>query len=613
MRDPTNLSGNVMTLLRNAKDHGNDLTPIFSVLAFLGCCVSMVLFSDALAYEVRWEGLENKSIRTDLKSVSDTLRWRDRPPVSLGLLRRRAQGDIEQFRKVLRSAGYYGAEISFDVSEEKDDSIVTFDVRTGEVFRLESIEWTADDQNQKILKRLPTPDDLGLRKGEPARAQAILDAERRLIQALKKRGRPFAAVEDRRVVVDHRTQTVCVTFHLAPGPVARFGATTITGLKTVEESFVRNRLLWKQGERWNADLITETQKELTQSALFTLVRMTHADSLDATGELPLTVDVHEGKHRSVKIGASYKTEEGPGGKFSWEHRNLFHHGEKLLLSATGSAISTAFDASFLKPDFLAPNQSLLIASRLANDDTDAYLSRYLEAGVSLERKAGRTIKWSAGPAFRWSRVEQFEETDEFALISLQSHFDWDRSDNLLDPTRGGRLKVQLAPYWDTLGTSLTFTRGSVSYSHYFTLMEKPRIVFAARAGLGSMVGAERDAVPADLRFYAGGGGSIRGYPFQTVGPLLDDEPIGGRSLFDVNTELRVRVTRNIGIVGFIDGGSAFEAVTPDFSEEILWGAGLGFRYHTPIGPLRLDFAVPLQRRDGIDDWFQVYVSIGQAF
>jgi translocation and assembly module TamA len=237
----------------------------------------------------------------------------------------------------------------------------------------------------------------------------------------------------------------------------------------------------------------------------------------------------------------------------------------------------------------------------------------MESGVTLERKVGKTIKWSAGPAFRWSRVEQFEEKDEFALIGLQSILDWDRSDNLLDPTRGGRLRVQLTPYWDTLGTSLTFTRGSVSYSHYLTLLEKPHIIFAARAGLGSLVGAERDAVPADLRFYAGGGSSIRGYPYQTVGPLVDDDPIGGRSLFEVNTELRVRVTRDIGIVGFIDGGSAFEDIAPDFSEDILWGAGLGFRYYTPIGPLRLDVAVPLQRRHGIDDWFQVYVSIGQAF
>jgi translocation and assembly module TamA len=582
-------------------------------LALLLVGAGVPLPATALAYEVRWEGPDDRAIRADLESVSNTLKWMDKPPASEGLLRRRADGDVEQFQRVLRSAGYYGAEVSFRIDEETHVSIVTFLVQTGEVFRFESIEWTAEDENQRLLKRLPTPDELGLRRGEPARAQAILDAEKGLVQELKKRGRPFAEVDDRRVVVDHRTRTVRVTFHIAPGPVARFGATTITGLKAVEEIAVRNRLLWKQGERWNEDLVSETQKDLTRSALFTLVRITHADSLDSAGELPLTVHVNEGKHRSVKIGASYRTDEGPGGKFSWEHRNLFHQGEKLQLSATGSAITTAFDASFLKPDFLVPNQSLLVASRLANEDTEAYNSRYMESGVTLERKVGKTIKWSAGPAFRWSRVEQFEEKDEFALIGLQSILDWDRSDNLLDPTRGGRLRVQLTPYWDTLGTSLTFTRGSVSYSHYLTLLEKPHIIFAARAGLGSLVGAERDAVPADLRFYAGGGSSIRGYPYQTVGPLVDDDPIGGRSLFEVNTELRVRVTRDIGIVGFIDGGSAFEDIAPDFSEDILWGAGLGFRYYTPIGPLRLDVAVPLQRRHGIDDWFQVYVSIGQAF
>jgi translocation and assembly module TamA len=558
--------------------------------------------------------VEDKSLREDLESVSDSLKWREKPPATPGLLRRRAEEDVEQFLKILRSAGYYGAEVTVDLDEEQAPPTIVFDVRTGEVFRFESIEWTADESGSRYLRKLPKSDDLGLRKGDPARAQPILDAERRIIQALKKRGHPFAKMGDRRVVVDHQTRTVQVTFTLEPGPVAHFGPTTVTGLKNVREPAIRNRFLWKQGDRFNAELITETEKELAKSELFSLVRITPAESLDADGQLPMTLEVNERKHRSVKVGASYRTDEGPGGAFGWEHRNLFHHGEKLELNATASLISSAFDASFLKPDFFRPNQSLLLDSRLANDDTEAYISRYLEAGITLERKVGKTMKWSLGPTFRWEQVEQLGEEEEFALLGFQSLFGWDRSDNLLDPTRGGRLQLQATPYWDTLDPGLAFAKGSIGYSHYFRLRDSPRIVLAARTALGFLAGAERDAVPADLRFYAGGGGSVRGYPYQTVGPLTDsDDPLGGRSLFEVSTELRVRVTRDIEVVGFIDGGSAFESSTPDFSEEVLWGTGLGLRYHTPIGPLRLDVGVPLQRREEIDDFFQVYVSIGQAF
>lgn len=570
--------------------------------------------AEARSYKVRIEGVTERSLLADLESVSDSLKWREKPPASLGLLQRRAEGDVEQFLKVLRSSGYYGAEVTLKLDEEKDIPIITFDIRTGDVFRYESVEWAAADTDRGALRKLPTPDELGLRKGEPARTQPILDAEKLLVQALRRNGHPFAKVDDRRIIVDHQAKTMQVNFHLDPGPPARFGPTRITGLKTVRESAIRNRLLWKHGDPFNGDLVSETEKELTKSELFSLVRISSGENLAPDGELPLTLDVKERKHRSIKVGATYRTDEGPGVKFSWEHRNLFHHGEKLQLSATASTISTAFDASFRKPDFYRPNQSLLIASRLADDNTDAYESRNFETDLSVERKVGKTIKFGLGPGFRWARVEQLGERDEFALLALQSLFDWDRSDNLLDPTRGGRLKLQLAPYWDTLDTSLAFAKGSVSYSHYFRLSEKPLIVLAGRAALGSLVGAERDDIPADLRFYAGGGGSIRGYPFQTVGPLAaNKDPIGGRSLFEVNTECRVKITRSIGVVGFIDGGSAFESSTADFSESILWGAGVGLRYHTPIGPLRLDVGVPLDRRPEIDDPFQIYVSIGQAF
>jgi translocation and assembly module TamA len=128
-----------------------------------------------------------------------------------------------------------------------------------------------------------------------------------------------------------------------------------------------------------------------------------------------------------------------------------------------------------------------------------------------------------------------------------------------------------------------------------------------------MVGASRDAIPADERFYAGGGGSVRGYPFQSVGPVEGDEPLGGRSLFELSTELRIKVTDRIGLVAFLDGGTAFETTSPDFSEDLRWGTGLGIRYFTPIGPFRLDVGVPLNRRPEIDDSFQIYVSLGETF
>lgn len=568
----------------------------------------------AASYDVKIEGVEDGALLADLEAVSGTFKWKEKPPATLSILNRRAEDDTPLFLKALHSAGYYDGEASFELDTQKTLPLVTFTVKPGPLFHLESIEWTSDEADSALIKKLPSPEKVGLEKGNPAVASAILDGEKKLVEAMKREGFPFANVDRRRVEVDHATKTVRVTFHLDPGHLARFGPTQIQGLRTVDESFVRDKLPWKEGDPFNADLLTEAQKELTKTNLFGLVRITHGTSVDPGGELPLTMEVKERKHRSIKIGASYKTDEGPGGKFAWEHRNVFHSGEKLEFGLSASAIAFAFDASFKKPVFFRPEQSLLVSSRLANEDTDAFESRNLESTVSLERRFGKTFKLSTGPGFRWSRVTQLGDTEEFALVLFPVQLEWDGSNSLLDPTRGARVKAQVSPYWDMLDTNLAFAKTYLGASHYVTLFESPQVVFATRATLGVTASTTDGPIPADLRFYAGGGGSIRGYPFQTVGPIAGkDHPIGGKSLFEVSAEARIKITQNFGLVGFLDGGSAFESSYPDFKEDLLWGAGLGLRYYTPIGPLRLDVGIPLNRRPEIDDSFQVYVSIGQAF
>jgi translocation and assembly module TamA len=175
------------------------------------------------------------------------------------------------------------------------------------------------------------------------------------------------------------------------------------------------------------------------------------------------------------------------------------------------------------------------------------------------------------------------------------------------------LRLQLEPYVDISNTDLTFTKGGVIYSHYLPLLDKRRLVLAGRATAGSVFGEERNAIPADERLYAGGGGSIRGYFYQSVGPLFGTTPIGGRSLIELSLEFRLKLTDRFGLVGFLDGGTAFEGTHFNSGEDPLWGAGVGFRYYTPIGPLRIDIGFPLDRREGIDDAFQLYLSIGQSF
>ena len=204
-------------------------------------------------------------------------------------------------------------------------------------------------------------------------------------------------------------------------------------------------------------------------------------------------------------------------------------------------------------------------------------------------------------------------TKEFGLVSLPARLDWDTSDDRLDPSRGGRLKVQNEPFVDTLGEDLRFNRSRVDYAHYLQVHEQPQVVLAGRGAVGTLFGASRENVPASERFYAGGGGSVRGFGYQLAGDLdSKDKPLGGRSLIEMSGEVRVRVTETIGAVAFVDAGTTYASTVPDFDEPLRVGVGPGLRYFSPVGPIRADLGFPLDPRDK-DDTFQFYISLGQAF
>jgi translocation and assembly module TamA len=156
------------------------------------------------------------------------------------------------------------------------------------------------------------------------------------------------------------------------------------------------------------------------------------------------------------------------------------------------------------------------------------------------------------------------------------------------------------------------TVARASASTYVALDAEARTVLAGRIGFGSIIGADLEDIPANRRFFAGGGGSVRGFAYKSLGPRLQGEPIGGRSLLEASLEARFKVTETIGIVPFVDLGSAFDTSIPTFRERIRVAGGIGLRYYTSFGPIRLDIATPLIREKGEGD-VAVYLGFGQAF
>ena len=531
----------------------------------------------------------------------------------MGLLRRRVNNDIPVLQKALRSQGYYGSQITSRIDADVQPLKIIFIVDKGLPYVLESVDICVTGSDSKEKTKVPNVLDIGLTLKEPARSKPILDAKPAIVCWYRNRGFPFPKVSEPEAVVDHKKVTVTVAFSVQPGLKAGFGHTEFSGLESVGEAYMHGKIPWKKGDPFNAERLKLLEGRLMKTGLFSSVKAKDGPFIDEKGRISVGVEVRERKHRTIKGGASYRTDEGPGLNLSWEHRNILGRGESLKLSGLASGIALAAEGRFRRPEFLRSDQALLLNARLAEDSPDAFESRNLTSMAQIERKLSKRMDLSAVLGFRLSKVEQFGREERFDLISLPVNFRWDTSDQLLDPSRGGRMDFQAAPFYDLYGEDIFFYKGYARYSRYINISKDPPLVLALRASLGAMGGAERDKIPADIRFYAGGGGSIRGYAFQSVGPIRDNEPVGGRSLINMSAEVRIKITEKIGLVTFIDGGSAFESAFPDFGETLQWGGGLGFRYFTAIGPLRLDVGIPINRRPDIDDPFQIYVGIGQAF
>lgn len=592
-------------------------TSLFLALCFLLNLHPYSVFGAKLGipYEVMIQGVDDHKLLDMLQSVSDARALaKSKPPATLGLLRRRVDRDIGQFLKILKSEGFYGGRVTGDINAKTDPVQVTFQVDPGPAYPLKSVDIQITQEAAATKEKPPDLAKLGLTLGQAARGRTILNGEAALLRHFKKRGFALTQLTDRRVEVNHREKSLAVTYRIDLGQRARFGNTEITGLKSIDEAFLRSMIPWKKGDQFNIQLLEDAQTRLITTGLFSTVQVSQGETLQEEGFLPVNITVTDRKHRSISAGVSYMTDEGAGANISWEHRNLLGRGERLKLDTAVSGISLSAEGIFLKPQFLRNDQTLRLNLRFADETTDAFDSLSISSAVLVDRKLTKKITVGAGLAHKFSKVEQQGETERFSLLSLPLHFDWDSSGNLLDPKSGGRMILQVAPYHDIEKTDLNFLKSQITATRYLRLLKTPFLVLAGRASLGVMNGASLLDIPADERFYAGGGGSIRGYAYQSVGALdEDDDPIGGRSVLELSAELRFKLTDRIGMVTFLDGGSAFASTFPDSSEDLQWAAGLGFRYFTPIGPLRLDVGFPLDRRTDIDDTFQIYVSIGQAF
>jgi translocation and assembly module TamA len=589
------------------------------IAALTVALISNVAVRADLNYQTEITGAEDSDLASLLDKVSELKSLEDKPPASEEALRRRADRDLGRLTDAAHSLGFWDAQFSYDLNTETEPAKVTVKVEPGELYHVASVE--VQDPNHKPLA-VPNAEKLPLKTGDPARTAPVVAAETALLAALGNSGHPFAKAEDHRVEIDRTAHTMDVTYTLDPGPLQRFGPVAIEGLERLNPEYVEGRVRWQRGAIYDEAKVEETRRALITSGLFSTVRITPVADPDNPDDVRMTIDATERLHRSLGVGLAYNTTQGPAARAFWENRNLFGNAEYLRISAEGGQQIAGFRTNFRRPDFLTVDQDLLASAEIVNDTPVAYHSRRGVALVGIERRFSPEL--TAGIGVQGTKANVTPEANpnpttasapaqHYSLIGVPAYLKLDETDNLLNPTRGYRAQLSVMPAHTVSGPDLTFVSNLVAGSTYWAVGPEQRAILAGKLAVASLDGAPFAELPADQRIYAGGGGSIRPYGYQLAGPLdIGNKPFGGRSSLVLNLEARVRITENIGIVPFVDAGSYYESPAPQLGRTLLYGVGLGFRYYTAFGPLRLDLATPLHKRSG-DSPIQVYISLGQAF
>ena len=584
--------------------------------------------ADPQPYVVTLAPTGDAALDQALHDASTLATLRETAPVGPFALTARAQQDVTRFLTVLHGFGYYKAQVDVRIAgRAPDDSGLEtiLEQAPADPPTQVSVAFTPGPQfhlGQVAIDGTVPPDavaKLDLATGAPAIAQDVLDGQTRLLAALRGDGYALAKVDLPPVTLHDADNAVDLRFVVTSGPRVDLGPISVEGLQQTNEAFVQRRLMVHPGEQFNPDAIEAARQDLLSLGVFSDVRAVPADQLNPQGQLPVAYVVTERKLHAVDLGVSYSTDLGFGVNGAWHHRNLFGNAEQLNLTAAfqagGSAQTGAgyqVGAQFIKPDFLARDQSLTLNLGALKQNLQAYDQKAITEGAGLSRLITPQLTASIGVTGEQEQITQEAVLRHYDLIGLPIGLKYDNTNSLLDPTHGWRGAATVTPTQSLLAPSATFTLLQVAGSTYIDFSGSGRSVLALRGLVGQLVGADQFSVPPDQRFYAGGSATVRGFKYQSIGPLFPDgRPQGGTSVAAGTVEFRQRFLEHFGVVAFVDAGQANASGGP-FSGIWRIGAGVGARYYTSFGPIRLDVAVPLNRTPG-GDAFELYIGIGQAF
>jgi translocation and assembly module TamA len=534
----------------------------------------------------------------------------------------RARADRQLLLDILNGQGFFDADVQLRIEPSaQPGGIITIvlNVVSGRRYYLGKIAFNASQV---------TPPDLIVSNfapkiGDPIVADTILAAEANISVGLPQNGYPFAKVGQRDILLDGEAGTGDYTLPVDTGARSYFGQIRSEGNKAFDAGHITILRRFKTGDLYDSRKVDDLRAALVATGLLSTVSVEpvpgEGAAADGTPYADLLVRQQDGPARTLAASAGYGTGQGFRIEGSWTHRNLFPPEGSLTVAGVAGTQEQQVRVAFARANAGKRDRNLEVSLSALRGDFDAFEAYTGRVAATLSYVSTpiwqKKFTWSAGVELLATSEDSFDLTRGvrdrriYYVGALPGQIGLDRSNDLLNPTKGFRLSLRLTPEASLGNGTQFYARAILDGSYYYSVNDS--LMFATRVRVGTIVGIERENLAPSRRFYGGGGGSVRGFGYQELGPKdVNNDPIGGRSTSEAAIEARYRFG-NFGVVGFVDAGQVYESSIPKF-DDMRFGVGIGGRFYTNFGPIRLDFATPLNRQPG-ESKIAVYVSIGQAF
>ena len=567
-------------------------------------------------YRVVLEGAEplDSTFRTRFDQLS-ALVTNESKPANAAQINRRARDNEDLVRQLMAAQGHYDGRVVATVNSnpQSGETVVHVQITPGEAYQFSTIELPGLEAAGKEAPRLAR--DFTVKIGDPVNADTVLSAVTAFKVELGRQGYPFAKVGEPQVTIDHQTDKAVLTLDVTPGERARFGHIVPIGARPLfAPGHLQTIARFRSGQQYDAAKLDDFRRALIATGLVSTVTLTPVATADP-GVVDIQVHIDRAPPRTIAGELGYSTGEGIRLEASWTHRNLIKPEGAVTFRGVAGTREQSLGATLRQANFRARDRILTAQIVASHTRFDAYDANTFTIGGSLERQTN--IIWQK--TWSWSLGTEFVATDErhtgdptrktYLVAAAPTSLAYDGSDDLLNPTQGFRLSGRLSPEFSLQSGTHAYVKMQIDSSAYQPVGS--RVVLAGRVRFGAIEGVARDSIAPSRRFYAGGGGSVRGFGYQKIGPVdQNGDPLGGRALTEFSAEARIRFG-NFGVVPFLDAGNLYSSSLPKLTG-LRYGTGLGVRYYSSFGPIRVDVGTPLNRRPG-ESRVAVYVSLGQAF